>query len=192
LIDEHEVDAACRKGGKRGGMSAKELGVELEGGSGSFDHAAATDAATKSAMARVDSLNEKKIMQEALDRGVSMEKAAAIAGRFCGKRGGGSWDARDVEGYWESFWKAAGKAKAGAKGPPSAAGGRAEEEEEDDDDKEEHEAAEFMRAASDAAMMEVESQDLVKYGLIPEFVGRFPITVAGLYKVQFSFTLSCL
>lgn len=56
----------------------------------------------------------------------------------------------------------------------SSTGKQSEDDEDEDDEDEEFEA---RRAAVDAAMMEVESRDLVKYGLIPEFVGRFPITV---------------
>ena len=39
------------------------------------------------------------------------------------------------------------------------------------------EAAETRRLAADDALAEVESLDLVAFGLIPEFVGRFPVAV---------------
>ena len=48
---------------------------------------------------------------------------------------------------------------------------------EDVDERADHEAAEARRIAADDAIADAESADLVRYGLIPEFVGRFPVTV---------------
>ena len=48
---------------------------------------------------------------------------------------------------------------------------------EDGDERAEHAASEARRIAADDAIADAESADLVRYGLIPEFVGRFPVTV---------------
>ena len=45
------------------------------------------------------------------------------------------------------------------------------------DEEADFEAAETRRLAADDALAEVESLDLVAFGLIPEFVGRFPVAV---------------
>ena len=45
------------------------------------------------------------------------------------------------------------------------------------DEEADYEAAEARRLAADDALAEVESLDLVAFGLIPEFVGRFPVAV---------------
>ena len=45
------------------------------------------------------------------------------------------------------------------------------------DEEADHAAAETRRLAADDALAEVESLDLVAFGLIPEFVGRFPVAV---------------
>ena len=45
------------------------------------------------------------------------------------------------------------------------------------DEEADFEAAESRRLAADDALAEVESLDLVAFGLIPEFVGRFPVAV---------------
>ena len=71
--------------------------------------------------------------------------------------------------------------------PPSMATRRAREsaasrepfffDYEDGDERAEHAASEARRIAADDAIADAESADLVRYGLIPEFVGRFPVTV---------------
>ena len=48
---------------------------------------------------------------------------------------------------------------------------------EDGEEEADHAAAEARRIAADDAIADTESADLVRYGLIPEFVGRFPVTV---------------
>ena len=48
---------------------------------------------------------------------------------------------------------------------------------EDGEERAEHAASEARRIAADDAIADAESADLVRYGLIPEFVGRFPVTV---------------
>jgi ATP-dependent Clp protease ATP-binding subunit ClpX len=56
----------------------------------------------------------------------------------------------------------------------------AEDAEENDDetsDDPEHASAELRRRVADDALAEVEPLDFVQFGLIPEFVGRFPVAV---------------
>jgi len=42
-------------------------------------------------------------------------------------------------------------------------------------------------SVQDEALIEAEAQDLIKYGLIPEFVGRFPVLCAfqALYNKSY-------
>lgn len=175
LLPEDEVEEASSPRGLAslvpggGGLSARELVAELAGGACQSDSAAAAKAAGNA----VGLAASTKKFKEMLDEGATMEEAKAEAER-AGEAARVAREKRILTEIKKSQDDAISRVADGS----GSSGHRARSNNDFvDNEKEEEEAAEAKRAAADAAMMEVESLDLVRYGLIPEFVGRFPITV---------------